>query len=349
MRRFLEKGTNLAAVYAVLSKSSVSRAQKRIMAEIRIDLYRDFADAIRYKMTSEGYDIASVKEDDEAAIRLCARLSRRMIAPRPRQILKASNFDPMNYEDAIAKLENAIRTGANLSPYMSKTTIDAESHDSMLDHWGIYHFHLGTELEETGNFIRRTGDILLCRIDDNYAYFIVILPHGRNVPAPWYRKELIEIIHKNWSESIRHALATGVTEVSPRLNDQEVAELRRKTNLVLFLEMSDGTVYIPPGVGNTLGLVATDGSSINDTRFADQIHQLTKMVEERIVDSYLQIHKNARQLGYQFNEPVSFVLAQTQPGVYWDILEPNSHFRIRIWQDDLYTTDSHEAAWAAGT
>ena len=101
-----------------------------------------------------------------------------------------------------------------MSPYMSKTIIDADSHDSMLDHWGIYHFHLGTELEESGNFIRRTGDILLCRIDDKYAYFITILPHGRNVPAPWYRKELIEIIHKNWPESIRHALATGVTGLS---------------------------------------------------------------------------------------------------------------------------------------
>ena len=332
----MEEEPNLATVYAILSKSSVSREWKRKMAEIRMNLYRDFADAIRHKMASEGYDIASVEEDDEAAIRLYAKLSRRMIAPRPRQILKASNFDQLDYEDAIAKLENAILTGANLSPYMSKTITDSDSHDSMLDHWGIYHFHLGTELEETGTFIRRTGDILLCRVDDNYAYFIKILPHGRNVPAPWYRKELIEVIHKNWPESIRHALATGVTEVSPRLNDHEVAELRRKTNLVLFLEMSDGTVYIPPGVGNTLGLVATDGSNINDTRFADQIHQLTKMVEERIVDSYLQIHRNARQLGYQFSEPVSFVLAQTKPGVYWDILEPNSQFQFRIWQDELY-------------
>ena len=308
------------------------------MAEIRINLYRDFADAIRYEMASEGYEIASVKGDDEAAIRLYAKLSRRMIAPRPRQILKASDFDQSDYEDAIAKLENAIRSGANLSPYMSKTIIDAESHDSMLDHWGIYHFHLGTELEETGNFVRRTGDILLCRVDDSYAYFIAILPHGRNVPAPWYRKELIEIIHKNWPESIRHALATGVTGVSPSLNDPEVEELRRRTNLVLFLEMSDGTVYIPPGVGNTLGLVATDGSNINDTRFADKIRDLTKMVEDRIGDTYLQIHENARQLGYKFNEPVSFVLAQTQLGVYWDILESSSHFRFRIWQDDLYKT-----------
>ena len=118
---------------------------------------------------------------------------------------------------------------------------------------------------------------------------------------------------------------------------------------MLFLEMSDGTVYVPPGVGNTLGLVATDGSSINDTRFADKIRELTKLVEEWIVDDYLQIHENARQLGYQFIRPVSFVLAQTQPGVYWDILEPNSHFRFRIWQDDVYKADSHKAVLATGT
>ena len=45
-----------------------------------------------------------------------------------------------------------------------------------------------TELEESGKFIRRTGDILLCRVDDSYAYFIKVLPYGRNVSAPWYRK-----------------------------------------------------------------------------------------------------------------------------------------------------------------
>ena len=313
------------------------------MVEIKIDLYRDFADAVRHQMASEGYDIASIKGDDEAAIRSYARLNRRIIAPRPRQIMKASNFDPLNHEVGIAKLETAIRNGESLSPYMSRTTTDTGYHDSLLDHWGIYHFHLGTELAEGGSFVRRTGDVLLCRVDDSNAYFIKVVPHGRNVPPPWYEKELIEIIHKNWPESIKHALATGVTGLSPRLSDQDVAELRRKSNIVLFLEMSDGTVYMPPGVGSTLGIVATDGSSVNDTRFADWVHELTKLVEERIRDDYRRIHENARKLGYQLSEPVSFVLAQTQPGVYWDILEPNSRFSFRICLDDLRKAGSDES------
>ena len=314
------------------------------MVEIKIDLYRDFADAVRHQMTSEGYDIASIKRDDEVAIRSYARLNRRIIAPGPRQILKASTFDPSNHEVGIAKLETAIRNGESLTPYMSRTITDTGYHDSMLDHWGIYHFHLGTELEEGGNFVRRTGGVLLCRFDDSHAYFIKVVPHGRSVPAPWYQKELIEIIHKNWPESIRHALATGVTGLSPRLNEQEVAELRRKSNIVLFLEMSDGTVYMPPGVGNTLGLVATDGSSVNDTRFAGRLRELTKLVEERIVDEYRRIHENARKLGYQFKEPVSFVLAQTLPDIYWDIFEPNSRFRFRIWSADLFVAGSDKTA-----
>ena len=59
---------------------------------------------------------------------------------------------------------------------MSKTIVDADADDSLLDNWGIYHFHLGTELEDRGQFIRRTGDVLLCRVDDSYAYFIKVLP-----------------------------------------------------------------------------------------------------------------------------------------------------------------------------
>ena len=217
----------------------------------------------------------------------------------------------------------------------AKTIVDINAQDSLLDHWGIYHFHLGSELEEDGTFVRRTRDILLCRVDDSYAYFIKVLPHGRNVSAPWYRKELIEVIHKNWPESIRHALAIGVTALSPKLNDQEVAELRKSGNITLLLEMSDGTVYMPPGVGNTLGLVATDGSSVHDTRFADEVQRLAKLVEKLIIEDYPRTYGNARQLGYHFKEPVSFVLSQTKLGVYWDILEPNSRYRFRIWRDDL--------------
>ena len=305
------------------------------MAEIRINLYGAFADAIRHKMESDGYDTSSVRCDGQAALRLYSELNRRIIAPRPRQILRAGNFAPSNYEGGIAKLENAIRNGESLSPYMSTTIDDPNFHDSMLDHWGIYHFHLGTELDEKGNFIRRTDDILLCRVDDRYVYFIKVLPHGRNVRAPWYQKELIEIIHKNWPESINHALVKGVTSLSPRLNDQQVEELRRETNVALLLEMSDGTIYVPPGVGNTLGLVTGDGSNFNDIRFADRMRELTKRVEERIAKDYLQVREDARQQGYHFKEPVSFVLLRTQLDVYWDIMEPNSHYWFRIWQDDV--------------
>ena len=167
--------------------------------------------------------------------------------------------------------------------------------------------------------------------------------------TPWYRKELIEIIHKNWPKSIRHALAIGVTGTSPKLNDQEVAELRKSGNITLHLEMSDGTVYVPPGVGNTLGLVATDGSSVNDTRFADEVHRLTKLVEKRIIEDYPRTYENARQLGYHFKNNVSFVLSGTQLGVYWDILEPNSRFRFRIWEEDVYESGSSETGLTTGS
>ena len=317
------------------------------MAEIRMNLYRDYADAIRHQIESEGYNIVSVQNDDEAALRLYASLNRRIIARRPRQILKASDFDSSNYEEGIAKLEYAIRNGENLSPYMSKTIDDPNFHDSMLDHWGIYHFHLGTALEGRGNFISRTGDILLCRVDGRYVYFIKVLPHGRNISAPWYRKGLIEIVHENWPESIKHALARGVTGISPIYDDQEVEELRRTTHLAILLQMSDGTVYMPPGVENTLGLVTGDDSNINDTRFSDKIRLLTKWVEETVVGHYLQVCVIAGRLGYHFKEPVSFVLAETQPDVYWDILETNSLFQFRIWLDDVCKADFDNMASSA--
>ena len=314
------------------------------MAAITMNLYRDFADGVRHEISSGGYDVSSIKDDDEAALRLYSKLSRCLIVPIPRKVLKARDFDPLNYEDAIAVLEDAIGSGENLSPYMTRTITDASFHDSMLDHWGIYHFHLGSEMEEDGHFIRRTPDILLCRFDDDYAYFMTIQPHGRNVPAPWFQKSLIEIVHENWPESIRHALAIGLSGISPGLDDQEVAEIRKKTNLVLPLQMSDGTIYMPPGIGNTLGLVTGDGSNVNDIRAADRIWRLTEQVEEKITRDFPRITESARHLGFHLREPVSFRLAKTRTDVYWDILEPNTQFRFRVWVNDLFKPDSSRMA-----
>ena len=197
--------------------------------EVKINLFKDYADAARCEMKRLGFEgLQSVADDDHAAVRLFSKLNRRIIQPRPRQVLKARDFNcPPKYENGISQLENALRKGQDVTPYMTREFYDATFDDGLLDHWVIHHFHLGIGLKDDGRFIKGTENILLCRIDDAQAYFITVAPHGWHIPdPPWYKQELVEIIHGNWPESIATMRLHGFT--GDGLDDGQVQTLRAK-------------------------------------------------------------------------------------------------------------------------
>ena len=232
---------------------------------VRINLFKDFADAVRRDMSLEGYDITHVQDDDHAAIMLYYKIRRYAIEPRARHVLKASGFEhPPRYELGIQQLEQAIRNGTRLTPYRSKRIATAASSDDLFDYWQIHHFHLGSNQMNDG-FVERTNELLFCRIEDEQAYFIFT-----------------------------------------------------------FLDMADGTIYIGPGIGRTMG-----GLHLDDLRAADDIHRFTETVEAQVTNEWPHIIENARRLGYFLKEPVSLLMVETIPHLHWDILDPESGYRFR--------------------
>ena len=156
-------------------------------------------------------------------------------------------------------------------------------------------------------FVKRTKEILFCRIEDTQAYFIKIAPHGRSVPPPWAKQELVEIIHENWPDTISSARVSNVSSLAVKLNDEDRRALRR-ANGVTFLDMADGTIYIEPGIGRTMG-----GLHWNDLSAADDIRRFTKRVETQVANEWPHIIENARRLGYFPKEPVSLTMLETNP------------------------------------
>ena len=287
---------------------------------LRINLFKDFADAVRRDMAVEGHEVNHVKDDDHAAIMLYYKTRRYMIEPRPRGVLKATGFQhPPQYELGIQKLEQAIQNGTCLTPYRSKRIATATSSDDLFDYWQIHHFHLGSNQMNDG-FVERTNELLFCRIEDEHAYFIKIASHDS---SPWAKKELVEIIHENWPDTISYARLSSVSSLEGELNDDERKVLRR-ANAVTFLDMADGTIYIEPGIGRTMG-----GLHVNDLRAADDIHRFTETVEAQVTNEWPHIIENARRLGYFLKEPVSLLMVETIPHLHWDILDPESGYRFR--------------------
>ena len=299
-------------------------AKPRQCVDFQINLLRDLADVVRQQLAVAGHDVASVVDDDLKALVFWHKWNRYKIPSRPRIVLKASGFDSLGHEVGLSRLEAAIQQGQDLSGYMTSRLSDITASDGLLDHWDIYHFHLGTEDDPRTGGVKRTRDILLCRIDQNHAYFIKVAPHGSGSPPPWYQQELIDIIHRNWPQSIEYARLRGVTGISPNYNDDDARELRN-ANVITFVQVEDGTVYMPPGMGTT-----GDGTHTDDLTFADNASRSVAQIEKYIVDGYASIKDNARCLGFHFREPVSFVLGAVQLGNYWDVREVQTGYRFRV-------------------
>lgn len=293
---------------------------------ITINLMKDLADAICAELAALGFDTSKISEDSEKAMKAWFRASRYMVIPSKRSVLKALDFSTLGEDQGLKILEEKIRKGDDLNTHLSSRIADPTKPDGLLDHWSIKHFHLGETIDIQTGRIERTKNVLLCRIDENNVYFIKVVPHGLGVDEPWYEKELLEIIHKNWPESIEFAKARDVESVSPQVESKEDIKALRHANLVTMMTMQDGTVYVPPGFGTT-----GDGTNPLDLLEISRIIRSATEVEDRVKRDYIAIRDDARKLGYHFKDDALFILAGYAHNFLWDILETETGYRFRVY------------------
>ena len=290
-----------------------------------MDLMADLGEFARSVMSDAGWNVAHVENNDHRALVAYAKLKRYLISHRPRTVLKSGQFDPLGHEAGLARLENAVRNGDDLNIYMTSRFDDITASDGLLDHWGIRHFHLGTETDPDTGRISRTRHVLFGLINDSHVYFIKVGTHGRDSRYVWYKQEMIETIHRNWPEAIERFRINGLTGVSPKYDDPADVKSLRDANAVTLLQVEDGTVYFELGMGTT-----GDGTHIHDLQFADGMSHSTKQVEKHILDKYPLIRDNARRLGYYFKDPVTFKLKNARLRADWEIVETCTDYLFRV-------------------
>lgn len=109
----------------------------------------------------------------------------------------------------VAEVERKSIAGIDLFCHYNKCVarlpIKHENQDKLFNDWNILHFHLGPKMEEKREFIDRSRFVLMVYPTDNALYFLDIYPHDQKIdPDPWYKKELVEIIHSEWPDIIAH-------------------------------------------------------------------------------------------------------------------------------------------------
>lgn len=242
--------------------------------EVDIDLKNDWNKILNKRLENMGYKYNKKNFQTIDYFKAIKRL----IPIKPRNILYSKEFIcPIECKNGMNLVENAIKNGANLVPFMSKRIRKPKYNDLLLNDWGIYHFHLNTEKDENG-FIKRSSWLLLAHIDDNYAYFINIYPHSK--PNLWAHQKMIEILYNNWPDSIEKFHIKEISSLSKKIDDKTYAQLR-KAGVSTFVEIGKCKVF-----GMIGGGYASDGSSIEAVREDDYWYDYLSRIEFYIKENY---------------------------------------------------------------
>lgn len=288
-------------------------------SQVVIDLWHDLAELCRLDLAARGHHVAGYA--DEQVVRLFLNADRLAITPVSRSVLRSNVFScPPEHQKALSAIEKKIEKGEDINPHRSTLNKDAGNLDGLLNHWGIYHLHLGLEIGDDG-YTDRTGPLIYCRFDSETAFLIGIYPHG-----VWTHQELLRTVHDNWPKSIAHWKANGLS--GDNLTDAQVKNLRAE-NLNHAATMPDGTVYLPPGGG-----VTTAGCNILDVYQADCLKHWAQKEEERILADWDAITERAADRDLAFGDPAELRLEIR--GEIFFAVETLSNYMLALLDPDAY-------------
>jgi hypothetical protein len=213
------------------------------------NFWADYAAHIKQLLLRQGISMSGAETDNEIVHALFNRLGRQITA-MPRVVHQPPGFSiPPRFkgcEAAIAAIKRDIEAGIDLMPRLSKKVRDFEYVDAMLADFDIQHFHLGSTLDADG-FYARGAPLLYVRIDAADAYFVMVSGHGE-----WANVDFLEIIHTNWPASIERYRLKGAIAAGPNISAADRTKARN-IGADSLIRMQDGTVYMPPGGGFSLG------------------------------------------------------------------------------------------------
>lgn len=288
--------------------------------DLDIDFRADWAEIMKKELNALGFSDDGENDAKRLTIR-CFNAEFRRVPALPRRVQKANAFTcPPDLVTGLKFLESKVASGDELIPHLSRLNKKPEFNDLMLNSWRIYHFHLGTKTESDG-YIERTDPLLFALVDDANFFEIGFFSHGA-----WTDTDIVEIIHQNWPGTILHyRIQPKEVSFSP-----DTDELRRfhKVKLNSFIQVSDGSVYMPMGGGFT-----TDGTSVHVVIRANQQLRFVDTLEQCVRENIVGV---LEELGWteQDSDTKVRVALQIDQGGYYAIL-PGLNCRMILVQPSL--------------
>lgn len=263
---------------------------KTNLLSIELDFYGDWISILRRELAAMGHPTSPNDSPQEISLRYF-NLIRRMIWPTPRAVYVSKEFScPQEHAAGVELIKHKIVSGESLAPHLSNTIRSTPDYDDLLlNDWGIHHLHLGTTLDTSGLVAKRTGPLLFVRVTDTAVYLINVFAHDA-----WTQKQIIEILHANWPDSIKQFSCPGISSAfSP--SDSDRARFR-KAGLTVLCQLADGTVYVPIG-GGYMSTGLSMRVLMESDRYARWVHSFEKYVREQAPEFVRRVEAIGRKVG----------------------------------------------------
>jgi hypothetical protein len=164
----------------------------------------------------------------------------RVIYPKPRLFTPAPGLlIPSRYESGFRSLQNDVELGNLLTPYLSKSILEPDYSDMLLNDWGLHHFHLNPRLKQQP-FVERSKYILVALTTDRNFYALHIAAHG-----DWYSPRYLNTVWYNWREELGRFMTSN--QILPLANETEDFATVRKKHVNQIFPLPGNNAVFPPG------------------------------------------------------------------------------------------------------
>jgi hypothetical protein len=284
-------------------------------------------------LIQEHYKAVGVKYSATDDVHRCLidfmNLEMKLIKPAPRIVFVSKEYKsrriPLENRRALSLIENKIRIGVDVNYHKNKGTLDPTYNDLLLNDWIIHHLHLSdTKVQKNQRFYDRTKYILFAAFNATQAFFIDIRTHGKNgEPHIFAKKELLEIIDKNWPGILTEYNTEDVVNLLYNPSDEEI-DLARKKGVTFGATEVNGRAILNPGLG-----ITTSGHNIHVVKRANAI---MRYVQESLMEIENDIEGMKKALsekaGYEIKElDIHIHMQDTWPFFY--VYEKNSDYTIQ--------------------
>ncbi len=250
---------------------------------IKINLTEDFSNLIKEKvkefeirLQDLNYynELKAEKKIDDVCLKFF-NLNRRFIQQKVRRIEKSKEFIcPAQFQKNLNKLEERIKNGEDLTPFLSRFIFKLDFRDALLNDWGVHHLHLG-ELKDPKKLSEGHNEVLYAYFTDTTAYFIQIMTH-----KDWYQPETINTLHNNWPDLIKsYKLDSSIKGES----DEVKIRKWRQGGVSTAISTPDGTTYMGTGGSIVLSLHNIQDKNLCNV-LINRLESFEKIMKEDIED-----------------------------------------------------------------